>query len=192
MHFRRDGAGMAALAVGDPMDAATEVGPLVTEVQRQEIAGQVDDAREKGATVVCGGSAPDGPGWYYAPTVLVDLTTEMRVLKEEVFGPVATIERVADVEEAIRVANRTQYGLGSSVWTTDDAECARLVEGIEAGQVFVNGMVASAPELPFGGIKRSGYGRELSDMGIKEFMNAKSVRADVQGGVVPRPGTTSE
>jgi succinate-semialdehyde dehydrogenase/glutarate-semialdehyde dehydrogenase len=183
---------MAGLKVGDPMEPETDVGPLVTETQRKEIAAQVDDARDKGATVACGGAAIDGPGWYYRPTVLLDVTTEMRVLQEEVFGPVATVERVADVDEAIRTANRTQYGLGSSVWTTDDTECRTLVAGIRAGQVFVNGMVASSPELPFGGIKRSGYGRELSDMGIKEFMNAKSVRADVQGGVVPRAGAAIE
>jgi succinate-semialdehyde dehydrogenase / glutarate-semialdehyde dehydrogenase len=169
--------GMAALTVGDPMDPGTDVGPLVSESQRKEIAGQVDDAREKGATVACGGRALDGPGWFYQPTVLLDVTTEMRVLQEEVFGPVATVEKVADVEGAIRIANRTQYGLGSSIWTTTAEERDRLVAGIEAGQVFVNAMVGSAPELPFGGIKRSGYGRELSDLGIKEFCNIKAVRA---------------
>lgn len=172
-------AGMAALRVGDPMESTTDVGPLVTEAQRKEIAGQVDDAREKGATVACGGSAIDGPGWYYEPTVLLDVTTQMRVLQEEVFGPVATVERYGDLDEAIRIANRTQYGLGSSIWTHDAQERERLTAGIQAGQVFVNTMVASSPELPFGGIKRSGYGRELSGVGIKEFMNAKSVREDV-------------
>jgi succinate-semialdehyde dehydrogenase/glutarate-semialdehyde dehydrogenase len=175
--------GMAALRVGDPMDSATDVGPLVTEAQRKEIAGQVDDARDKGATVACGGSAVDGPGWYYQPTVLLDVTTEMRVLQEEVFGPVATVERYTDLDEAIRIANRTQYGLGSSIWTRDAEERDRLVRGIQAGQVFVNTMVASSPELPFGGIKRSGYGRELSEMGIKEFMNQKSVREDANTAV---------
>ena len=183
--------GMAALTVGDPMDAATDVGPLVTEVQRKEIASQVDDARDKGATVACGGAAPDGPGWYYQPTVLLDVTTEMRVLQEEVFGPVATVEKVADIDEAIRVANRTQYGLGSSIWTNDEEETRRLVSGIQAGQVFVNSMVASSPELPFGGIKRSGYGRELSGMGIKEFVNVKSVRADASTRI-PTPGSAAE
>ncbi|MDA8310546.1 MAG: aldehyde dehydrogenase family protein [Actinomycetota bacterium] len=177
-------AGMAALRVGDPMDPSTDVGPLVTEAQRKEIAAQVDDARAKGATVACGGSSLEGPGWYYEPTVLLHVTTEMRVLQEEVFGPVATVERYRDLDEAIRIANRTQYGLGSSIWTRDAAERERLVEGIEAGQVFVNTMVASSPELPFGGIKRSGYGRELSDLGMKEFMNVKSVRED-PGSSVP-------
>jgi succinate-semialdehyde dehydrogenase/glutarate-semialdehyde dehydrogenase len=169
-------AGMAALTVGDPMDPGTDVGPLVSQTQRDEIAAQVEDARAKGATVACGGAAPDRPGWYYEPTVLLDVTTEMRVLQEEVFGPVATVEKAADVDDAIRIANRTQYGLGSSVWTTDAEERDRLVAGIQAGQVFVNAMVASSPELPFGGIKRSGYGRELSGLGIKEFCNAKAVR----------------
>ncbi|MGH8981355.1 MAG: aldehyde dehydrogenase family protein, partial [Acidimicrobiales bacterium] len=149
---------MAELRVGDPMDQATDVGPLVSESQRKEISSQVDDARDKGATVACGGAAPDGPGSYYLPTVLLDVTTEMRVLPEAVFGPVATVERVQDVDEAVRVANRTQYGLGASIWTNDGAERERLVAGIDAGQVFVNAMVASAPDLPFGGIKRSGYG----------------------------------
>ncbi len=184
-------AGMAALRVGDPMDPSTEVGPLVTEAQRSEIVGQVDDARDKGATAACGGSSVDGPGWFYEPTVLLDVTTEMRVLREEVFGPVATVERYTDLDEAIRVANRTQYGLGSSIWTHDAEERRRLVAGMEAGQVFVNTMVASSPELPFGGIRRSGYGRELSEMGIKEFMNAKSVREDA-GSSVPSTATTAD
>jgi succinate-semialdehyde dehydrogenase/glutarate-semialdehyde dehydrogenase len=183
---------MAALRVGDPMDPATDVGPLVSDSQRKEIASQVDDARDKGATVACGGVAPDGPGSYYLPTVLLDVTTEMRVLQEEVFGPVATVERVSSIDDAIRVANRTQYGLGSSIWTNDEAERAQLVAGIDAGQVFVNTMVASSPDLPFGGIKRSGYGRELSDMGMKEFCNAKSVRAAPDGGSVPSGKTASE
>ncbi len=182
---------MAALRVGDPMDSETDVGPLVTEAQRKEIAGQVDDARDKGATVACGGSMIDGPGWYYQPTALLDVTTEMRVLQEEVFGPVATVERYRDLDEAIRIANRTQYGLGSSIWTNDAEERDRLVAGIAAGQVFVNTMVASSPELPFGGIKRSGYGRELSGVGIKEFMNAKSVRS-APSGDVPSPGAAAE
>ncbi|MGH8988061.1 MAG: aldehyde dehydrogenase family protein [Acidimicrobiales bacterium] len=182
---------MAALTVGDPMDPSTDVGPLVTEAQREEIAGQVDDAREKGATVACGGSSVAGPGWYYEPTVLCDVTTGMRVLTEEVFGPVATVERYADLDEAIRIANRTQYGLGSSIWTHDAKERDLLVAGIQAGAVFVNTMVASSPEMPFGGIKRSGYGRELSEMGMKEFCNAKSVRSDPNASI-PSPGGAAE
>jgi succinate-semialdehyde dehydrogenase/glutarate-semialdehyde dehydrogenase len=108
--------------------------------------------------------------------VVLEATTSMRVLAEEVFGPVATIERAPDVQAAIAMANRTQYGLGASVWTGDAEERRRLVEGVDAGMVYVNGMVASAPEVPFGGIKRSGYGRELAGLGIKEFCNAKAVR----------------
>jgi succinate-semialdehyde dehydrogenase/glutarate-semialdehyde dehydrogenase len=166
---------MAALTVGDPFDPATDVGPLVSSAQRQEIADQVDDARQRGAVVACGGEVPDGPGWYYPPTVLCDVTPAMRVFGEETFGPVAVVERAGDVDEAIELANRTSFGLGSSVWTADAAEQARCIDEIEAGQVFVNAMVASTPEMPFGGIKRSGYGRELSALGIKEFCNAKGV-----------------
>ena len=166
---------MAALTVGDPFDPATDVGPLVSAAQRQEIVDQVDDARQQGAVVACGGVVPDGPGWYYPPTVLCDVTPAMRVFGEETFGPVAVVERAVDADEAIELANRTSFGLGSSVWTTDAAEQARCIDEIEAGQVFVNAMVASTPEMPFGGIKRSGYGRELSALGIKEFCNAKGV-----------------
>jgi succinate-semialdehyde dehydrogenase / glutarate-semialdehyde dehydrogenase len=166
---------MAALNVGDPMDPGTDVGPLVSESQRAEIAAQVDDARERGAVVECGGEIVPGDGWFYRPTVLSGVVGGMRAYEEEIFGPVAVIERVADIDEAISTANRTPFGLGSSVWATDPAEQRRAVEGIEAGMVFVNAMVSSTPELPFGGIKRSGYGRELSDLGIKEFCNAKAV-----------------
>jgi succinate-semialdehyde dehydrogenase / glutarate-semialdehyde dehydrogenase len=172
---RRFVAAMAELRVGDPFDPTTDVGPLVSESQRDEIASQVDDARAKGATIECGGEPPVGPGWYYPPTVITGVNPQMRVFSEEVFGPVAVLEPAADVTEAIELANRTQYGLGSSVWTSDEAQQRRCIEEIDAGQVFVNAMVASSPEMPFGGIKRSGYGRELSALGIKEFCNAKSV-----------------
>ncbi len=167
---------MAALSVGDPFDPATDVGPLVSEAQRAEVAAQVDDARANGAVVVCGGEALPGDGWYYQPTVLTGVVPGMRAYDEEVFGPVAVVEPVADLDEAIRVANRTSFGLGSSVWTRDPEEQRRCIEELEAGMVFVNAMVASTPELPFGGIKCSGFGRELSDLGIKEFCNAKAVR----------------
>jgi succinate-semialdehyde dehydrogenase / glutarate-semialdehyde dehydrogenase len=166
---------MAAQVVGDPFDPATDVGPLVSESQRQEVAAQVDDAREKGAEVRCGGTVPDGPGWYYPPTILSGVTPGMRAYEEEVFGPVAVVERARDLGQALALANRTSFGLGSSVWTTDEEEQRRCIDELEAGQVFVNAMVVSAQELPFGGIKRSGYGRELSALGIKEFCNAKSV-----------------
>jgi succinate-semialdehyde dehydrogenase/glutarate-semialdehyde dehydrogenase len=166
---------MAALRVGDPFDPASDVGPLVSADQRAEIASQVDDARDMGAVVACGGRAVPGDGWFYEPTVLTGVTPEMRAYEEEIFGPVAIIESVADIDEAIKVANRTTFGLGSSVWATDPDEQQACIAGIEAGMVFVNAMVSSTPELPFGGIKRSGYGRELSEVGIKEFCNTKAV-----------------
>jgi len=171
----RFSAEMAGLVVGDPMDPATDVGPLVSASQRAEVEGQVDDARQKGAQVACGGTVPDGPGWFYPPTVLTGVTDEMRAYDEELFGPVAVVEVAGDLDEAIALANRTSFGLGSSVWTSDPAEGRACVERIEAGLVFVNAMVASQPELPFGGIKRSGYGRELAHLGIREFCNAKTV-----------------
>jgi succinate-semialdehyde dehydrogenase/glutarate-semialdehyde dehydrogenase len=166
---------MAAQVVGDPLAPETDVGPLVSEAQRAEIAAQVDDARLLGATVRCGGQAQEGPGWYYPPTVLTDVTPSMRAYGEEVFGPVAVVEVAEDADHALALANRTSFGLGASVWTSDESEQRRYVAELEAGQVFVNAMVASTPELPFGGIKRSGFGRELSQLGIREFANAKAV-----------------
>jgi succinate-semialdehyde dehydrogenase/glutarate-semialdehyde dehydrogenase len=166
---------MAELVVGDPFDPATNIGPIVSEAQRDELVGQVEEAARQGATVHTGNTLPDGDGWWFSPTVLSGITTDMDVARVEIFGPVAMVIRVPDVEAAIAAANDTPFGLGSSVWTTDEAEIARCVEGIEAGAVFVNAMVASMPELPFGGIKRSGYGRELSELGLKEFTNPKTV-----------------
>ncbi len=166
---------MAGLTVGDPFDPATDVGPLVSEDQRSEVASQVDDARQRGALVACGGEIPPGPGWFYPPTVLCGVTPEMRVYEEEVFGPVAVVERAENLDHAIDLANRTAYGLGASVWAGDPQVQRRCIAEVEAGQVFVNAMVASSPEMPFGGIKRSGYGRELSGLGMKEFCNAKAV-----------------
>jgi succinate-semialdehyde dehydrogenase/glutarate-semialdehyde dehydrogenase len=166
---------MEALVVGDPFDPATNVGPIVSEGQRDELVGQVEEARREGATVHAGSALPEGDGWWFAPTVLSGITTDMAVAREELFGPVAMVIRVRDVEAAITAANATSFGLGSSVWGGDAAEIQRCIEGIEAGAVFVNAMVASMPELPFGGIKRSGYGRELSELGLKEFANAKTV-----------------
>jgi succinate-semialdehyde dehydrogenase/glutarate-semialdehyde dehydrogenase len=166
---------MDALVVGDPFDPATNIGPIVSEAQRDELVGQVADAVSQGATVHAGATLPDGDGWWFAPTVLSGVTTDMPIAKVEMFGPVAMVIRVPDVDAAIIAANDTSFGLGSSVWGTDEDEIAACVEGIEAGAVFVNAMVASMPELPFGGIKRSGYGRELSQIGLKEFANAKTV-----------------
>ena len=166
---------MDALVVGDPFDPATDVGPIVTEAQRDELVGQVERARREGATVHAAALVPDGEGWWLAPTVLSGITMDMAVAQEEMFGPVAMVLQVPDLDAAIEAANATTFGLGSSVWTDDDDEMARCIDGIQAGAVFVNAMVASTPELPFGGIKRSGYGRELSELGLKEFANAKTV-----------------
>jgi succinate-semialdehyde dehydrogenase/glutarate-semialdehyde dehydrogenase len=173
--LRRFTEAMAALVVGDPFDPATDVGPIVTEAQRAELLGQIEEARRQGATVHPGPPIPKGDGWYLAPTVLSGITADMPVAQEELFGPVAMVQRVPDLTAAIEVANATSFGLGSSVWSSDAGEIERCINEIEAGAVFVNAMVASAPELPFGGIKRSGFGRELSELGLKEFCNAKTV-----------------
>jgi len=168
-------AGMRALKVGDPMDEETDVGPLSTERGRSDLEELVDDAVRAGATVLCGGERPDGPGWFYPPTVLAGIDREMRIHREEAFGPVATLYRAADVDEAVLIANDTGFGLSSNVWTRDEAEVDRFVRDLEAGSVYVNGMTASHPAFPFGGIKRSGYGRELSGHGIREFCNITTV-----------------
>ena len=168
-------AGMAALRVGDPMDGGTEIGPLATEGQRRTITDQVDRAVGAGARVLTGGGAVEGPGWYYRPTVLAGLTPESPVFREEVFGPVALLFRVGGIEEAIRLANDSPFGLGASVWTRSPAERDRFAAELESGMVFVNAMVASDPRVPFGGVKESGYGRELSPLGIREFVNVKTV-----------------
>ncbi|MFG3679546.1 NADP-dependent succinic semialdehyde dehydrogenase [Micromonospora chalcea] len=166
---------MAALRVGDPMDDGTDVGPLASERGRDEVHAQVTDALEQGATVLCGGEKPSGDGWYYPPTVVTDLRPEMRMWSEEVFGPVAGLFRVGSYDEAIAVANGTSFGLGSNAWTNDPAEQERFAVDLDAGNVFVNGMTTSYPELPFGGVKNSGYGRELSAAGMREFCNTKTV-----------------
>ncbi len=166
---------MRALTVGDPMEQSVEVGPLALSQGRDDVHAQVEDARSKGANLLCGGAPLTGPGWFYPPTVLSGITGAMRVHHEEVFGPVAVLYRVGSLEEAVLLANDTTFGLGASVWSSDESERSRFVEGLEVGMVFVNAMVASMPELPFGGTKRSGYGRELSALGIKEFCEAKSV-----------------
>lgn len=166
---------MNALTVGDPMDESTDVGPLATESGRTDVAELVDDAVAKGAEVLAGGGAPDRPGWYYNPTVLAGLTDDMRIVMEETFGPVASVYRVADRDEAVRVANQTTFGLSSAVWSNDADEQDWFVGALDAGAVFLNGMTVSYPELPFGGIKDSGYGRELAAAGIREFCNLKTV-----------------
>jgi succinate-semialdehyde dehydrogenase/glutarate-semialdehyde dehydrogenase len=166
---------MKALKVGDPTDPDTDVGPLATESGRDEIAKQVDDAVAAGAKVRLGGKTPERPGWFYPPTVVTDITKDMALYTEEVFGPVASMYRASGIDEAIEIANATTFGLGSNAWTNDETEQARFIDDIEAGQVFINGMTVSYPELGFGGVKRSGYGRELAGLGIRAFCNAKTV-----------------
>ena len=166
---------MAALKLGDPMDESVQVGPLATAGGKRDIVELVEDAKAKGARVLCGGETPEGPGYYYPATVIDQLTDDMRLVMEEAFGPVATIYRVKDREEAIKVANQTTFGLSSAIWSQDQAEQDYFIEHLQAGAVFVNGMTISYPELAFGGIKDSGFGRELSDAGIKEFCNLKTV-----------------
>ncbi|MDN3310205.1 NADP-dependent succinic semialdehyde dehydrogenase [Microbacterium oryzae] len=167
--------GVSGLTVGDPLDESTDIGPIATESGRDELASQVADAVANGATVLAGGTAPDRPGWFFEPTVLAGVTSEMRLHLEEAFGPVATVYRVDSREEAARIANGTTFGLSSAVWTSDPEEEDWFVRHLDAGAVFVNGMTASYPELPFGGVKDSGVGRELAAAGIREFCNLKTV-----------------
>ncbi|MCX5379690.1 NADP-dependent succinic semialdehyde dehydrogenase [Streptomyces sp. NBC_00091] len=169
--------GMAALTVGDPMEETTDVGPLATESGRADVEELVDDAVRQGATVLCGGRRPPGhpEGWFYEPTILADVTPAMRIDLEETFGPVATLYRVGSLDEAVDRANHTPFGLSSNVWTREDSDLERFVRDLDAGGIFVNGMTASHPALPFGGVKRSGYGRELSGHGIREFCNITTV-----------------
>ncbi|MFI5756248.1 NADP-dependent succinic semialdehyde dehydrogenase [Streptomyces sp. NPDC051569] len=170
-------AGMRDLMVGDPLDESTDIGPLASEQGRADLEELVDDALSRGATALCGGRRPQEheQGWFYAPTVLADITDAMRIHREETFGPVATLYRVASLDEAVALANDTPFGLSSNVWTRDEDEVDRFVRDLEAGGVFFNGMTASHPALPFGGVKRSGYGRELSGHGIREFCNITTV-----------------
>ncbi|MEI8127206.1 MAG: NAD-dependent succinate-semialdehyde dehydrogenase [Actinomycetota bacterium] len=167
-------AAMSAVVVGDPLSPATVVGPLVSAAQRDLLHAQVSDALAKGARALCGGAPLDGPGFFYPPTVLVDVPADSRAGSEELFGPVAVIHVVEDLAEAVVLANDTPWGLGASIWATDSAEVDYAVGALEAGMVFANAVVASTPELPFGGVKNSGYGRELAAQGIHEFTNAKT------------------
>lgn len=164
-----------ALKVGDPLDRATQVGPLAREDLVAEIDRQVRESVARGARLLTGGQRLNRPGFFYAPTVLGDVRRGMPVADEETFGPVAAILSFRDEEEAVHIANDTAYGLGASLWTQDSARIARLVPKIEAGSVFVNGQVKSDPRLPFGGVKHSGFGRELGREGIREFVNIKTV-----------------
>ncbi len=170
-------AAMQALTVGDPLDERTQIGPIATASGRDDLVELVADARAKGARVLTGGEVPDGAGWFYPPTVVAEVTPAMRLHLEEAFGPVATVYSVPGVAEAIELANATPFGLSSAVWTTDAAEQQRFVAEVDAGGVFINGMTISYPELAFGGIKNSGFGRELGEVGMKEFCNMKTVWA---------------
>ncbi len=167
-----------ALRVGDPLDPATQVGPLARADLRDALEQQVAESVRMGARVVVGGkpcTGPNGRGWFYEPTLLADVTLDMPVLKDETFGPVAALLAVRDADDAVRVANSSPYGLGAALWTRNDATAKALARRIESGAVFINGMVASDPRLPFGGVKRSGYGRELSSFGIREFVNIQTI-----------------
>ncbi|MEO5492685.1 MAG: NAD-dependent succinate-semialdehyde dehydrogenase [Sphingomonas sp.] len=168
-------AGMKAVKTGDPMDPDTEMGPLSSAEQRDIVLGQLAQFRDAGATLLFGAEKPDLPGAYMTPGVLVDVDPESDVAKEEVFGPVAMVFKVSDIDEAIALANDVPFGLGSSVWTTDADEQERFARDIAAGMTAINRMLASTPEAPFGGVKRSGHGRELGPWGLHEFMNLKAV-----------------
>ena len=177
-YLERYAEAMSKLVVGDPLDEATQVGPLATAQGRDEVNEQVADALSKGAKALCGGGTMDGPGWFVQPTALTGLTPDMRVYRDEVFGPVASFFRASGIDEAIALANDTSFGLSSSVWTKDAAEQRRFADDLESGMVYINAMTISYFDLPFGGVKRSGYGRELSPAGIREFTNIKTVFSD--------------
>ena len=169
---------MEALRVGDPMDEDTDMGPLATPDILEDVDSQVRKSVEAGARVLTGGEPMEGPGNFYPPTVITDIPEDSPAYTEEIFGPVASLFRARDIDEAIAIANDTTFGLGSSSWTNDPDEQERFVNEIEAGMVYINRMTESTPEVPFGGVKNSGYGRELSVFGIREFVNAKTVWID--------------
>jgi succinate-semialdehyde dehydrogenase/glutarate-semialdehyde dehydrogenase len=170
--------GMRALRLGDPMSPDTDVGPLATPKIADELEAQVRGSVERGARVLTGGSRVRSAGNFFEPTVITDIPKDAPAYSEELFGPVAQLFRVDDADGALTLANDTRFGLGASVWTRDAAEADRFVRDIESGQVFVNSMVASDPRFPFGGVKSSGYGRELGAYGLREFVNIKTVRID--------------
>jgi succinate-semialdehyde dehydrogenase / glutarate-semialdehyde dehydrogenase len=169
-------AAVAAVRVGDPMDEKTQLGPLATASIREDLDKQVRESVADGARVLTGGKKLDRRGFFYAPTVLADIPDSAPATDEELFGPVASVFRAKDLGDAVRIANGTTFGLGASAWTNDQSEREGFVRDIESGLLFINGMVASDPRLPFGGVKNSGFGRELGEFGIREFVNIKSVR----------------
>jgi succinate-semialdehyde dehydrogenase/glutarate-semialdehyde dehydrogenase len=171
---------MKMLTVGDPLDEKIDVGPLATEQILKDLEEQVNLSVARGAKLLTGGkrsqlSGDLAGGHFFQPTVLADIPNDSPASCDETFGPVASLFRAGSVDEAIRIANATTFGLGSSAWTNDEVECRRFIDELEAGSVFINGMVASDPRLPFGGVRNSGYGRELSYFGIREFVNIKTV-----------------
>ena len=170
-------AGVSAVRIGDPMDEKTELGPLATAAIRDGLDDQVKKSVAAGARLATGGNKLDREGFYYAPTVLTDIPSGSPAARDELFGPVASIFKAKDVTDAIRIANGTTFGLGASAWTRDQRERDQLIAEIESGLLFINGMVVSDARLPFGGVKNSGFGRELGEFGIREFVNIKSVRA---------------
>lgn len=175
-------AAVSSIRIGDPMDEKTELGPLATASIRDELDAQVKASVAKGAQLLTGGKKLEREGWYYAPTVLTDIPPDAPAARDELFGPVASVFKAKDLADAIRIANGTSFGLGASAWTRNDVERDRFATEIESGLLFINGMVASDPRLPFGGVKNSGFGRELGEFGIREFVNIKSIRvADAQG-----------
>jgi succinate-semialdehyde dehydrogenase/glutarate-semialdehyde dehydrogenase len=165
-----------ALIVGDPMEETTDVGPLATDQIRNDLDEQVKESVRRGAKVLTGGHRKGGPGFYYEPTVLIDVPVDSPAYREEIFGPVAALIRARDIDDAIRIANATRFGLGASAWTSEGTEARKFARELQAGSVFINEMVASDPRFPFGGVKASGYGRELSEFGLREFVNIKTVR----------------
>ncbi|MGI9048384.1 MAG: NAD-dependent succinate-semialdehyde dehydrogenase [Rubrobacteraceae bacterium] len=169
---------MQALKVGDPMEEGTDMGPLATPQILEDVDGQVRKSVEAGAKVLTGGKPADGPGNFYPPTILTDIPEDSPAYREEIFGPVASLFRVSDIDEALALANDSDFGLSSSAWTNDEAEQERFVNELEAGMTYINKMTESTPEVPFGGAKNSGYGRELSHFGIHEFTNPKTVWID--------------
>jgi succinate-semialdehyde dehydrogenase/glutarate-semialdehyde dehydrogenase len=179
---RRFTAAMDTLNVGDPLDETVDIGPLATPQILADLAEQVRQSVAVGARILTGGAPLQRSGNYYPPTVLADIPPPAPAYHEELFGPVALLFKVANIDEAIRLANDTTFGLGASAWTNDAVEQARFAAELEAGSVFVNGMVASDPRLPFGGVKHSGYGRELSAFGIREFVNIKTIWIKDEGG----------
>ena len=166
---------MRSLKLGDPMDDATEIGPLATEQILNGVHEQVQKTIAMGAKCLTGGNRIAGPGYFYEPTVLVDVPKDSPAFREEVFGPVAAVLRVRDADEAVELANDSRFGLAASAWTNEPTEQELFASELESGMVFINAMSASDPRLPFGGVKRSGFGRELGAAGIREFMNAKTI-----------------